>query len=643
VTARPDAQAWCEALADALVPMNTSAGLPVRLSCDDDAVGIAGARIGVPRADATQELVRCLRDARLFDADNGVGPLARASGGEPPVVLLGLTVLVLAASRMATDELGSMAAYYRRLAELLDIPLRPKWPQVRGVPELVDRFSDLAGWMERTQQGRRGLLDLPVEVHPSVVGIPIHQAMLRAGDRTTLGAFFDRSSRLIDAGWDPVHQLSNWSGRHQLSQPLQALLGRADMYPALTGAIRAARSSWDGSTIDSGGRRLLPGQLALSLPPLPFTLSVTVPALAAPVSATASDGSTISLDARSPALVPLDWLDTAGSGPVIVDAGIERIRVLPGATMLFEITPLGVQSVVAAADDPLWVLTCESRLIATCDEHQRCAAPLPGGWALLCDIEPGLLTADLRAIRDDDRPLSGVSAVGGLRLGPEVWLLDHPPTIEADVPEPAPVSIDGSAHGDIEPEATLTLAGIAHSEGMHRVEVGEQELKVELTSRGPRTGIGSLAFDANARRVHAGPSLTNAIAGPSISGPLVSPAVGIPAWPLVVRYHCTVDVIYADGEVRKLGPPSAAAWLDHVGLPQDGPWEIPGADNVVWLCVDAPGRKSVVARQAVDVPIDDDVLDVVEWYVDAGRPIDRTGGGAEERWQRLLRALEDAA
>lgn len=635
------AQAWCEALAATLLPPGVSVGRPVRLDCDDEGVAAAGGILGIPRAQATKALVACLRSEELVHRERGVSPLARARAGDPPRYLLGLAVLVLAASRMAPDEQGSMAAYYSRLAELLDIPLQANWPQVRGVPELVARFADLAAWMERHEHGQRGLLDLPGDVHPSVVGVPIHQSLLRAGDRRVLGSFFERTSRLIDAGWDPVHQLASWGGRHQLSAPLLALLGRRDLHPALTAALRAARRVWDGSTVDASGRRVLPAKLTLHMPPGPLTLAATVPALHTPVDAAGVDGTVLALGLQTPAAVPLGWLAHAATGPLIVDAGVERVRLLPGPTILFEITPLGVQSVATAAEDPVWVLTCDPSLIDACEHTRRLTAPLPAGWALLCDVEPELLADELRASRDEERPLAGVRAIGGLRLAEEVWLLDHPPTIMADLPEQALVTIDGDAYGDIASGRILTLDRIAQRPGVHHVEVGEQEFLVELAERGPRTGIGSLAFDCDPRRLAAGPSPADRIAATRITGPLVSPPPARdPAPGVIVRYRCTVDVIDTDGTVRNLGPPPPAAWLDHVGLPQDGPWEIPDADRVVWLCVDAPGRKFIVARQGLDVPVNDDVLAVVDWYADARQVIDRSDGRGQERWSRLVRALE---
>jgi hypothetical protein len=636
-----DVRDWTLALANTLLPVDVNASRPVRLDCDDEAVAVAGATLGVPRSRAVAELVATLRVQRLVGDEPGVMALARDGSGQPPLYLLGLAVLVLAASRMARDEHGSMAAYYRRVGEVLDVPLQTDWPQIRGVPELVGRFADLARWMEGHEVGRRGLLDLPADVHPRVVGVPINQSLLRAGDRRALGAFFERTSRLIDAGWDPVHQLSRWGGRHQLSAPLQALLERSDLHPALAGALRAACRVWDGSTIDAAGQRILPAALGLHVPPGHFTVSATVPTLETAARLTGPDGSAIILDATTPAAVSLDWLRYAETGPMFVDAGAERVRLLPGPTILFEISPLGMRSVAAAADDSLWVLTCDPALIASCGQRRLRDAPLPANWALLCDIEPTALTTELRTNLDEARPLQGVRPVGGLRVGDGVWLVDHPPALLADLPERARVLVNGASHGAIEPDQSLSLDRIAHTPGVHTVEIGEQELVVELVERGGRRGIGSLAFDGDPRRIVAGPRSAQTISGAKITGPLITPpAEDLQPAAIIVRYRCTVEVIDADGAVRNLGPPGPAAWLDHVGLSQDAPWEIPDAEGVAWVCVDAPGRKFVVANQPVDVPATDDVLDVVEWYADAQRIVDRSGGGAQERWQRLLAALE---
>jgi hypothetical protein len=636
----PGLDAWNDALADVLLPAGVSLGGPVRLACDDGAVAAAGRRLGVD-SDPAGDLTASLRDAGLLDDAHGLRAAARVAGGDPPQVLAGLAVLVLAASRMASDEQATMQAYYARLCDLLGVAPAPDWPQVRGVPELVKRFADLAAWLAGPEQGRRGLLDLPPDVHPGVVGVPINQALLRAGDRAVLGAFFERVGRLLDAGWDPVHQLRAWARRHQLTVPVQRLLDRPDLHDVLASALRAAHAAWDGSTVGADGRLLLAGQLTLHLASGRLMLSVVVPALAAPTHAAGPGGTPLLLDAQAPAAVELGWLALAADGPVVAAAEGRRVRLLPGPVILFEVTDLGIRAVAAAAEDPVWALTCDEALIAAATpEQQMTAGALPSGWVLLCDVEPNQLPDELRVRRpSDQRPRGGIGAVGGLRLAPEVWLVDHPPLITSELSEPAPVAIDEHAHGDAEPGNTITLETIAHKPGVHHVDIGGDRLCVELVDHGPRQGLGELAVDADPRRVFAGPKPT-AVATIRVRGALVEPPAPVGELPLIVRYRNMVDIIDVDGAKRSLGPPPPAAWLDHVGLPADGPWEIPDPSRAAWVCVDAPGRRFVVARAAIDVPLTDDVADVVDWYGPDVRIIDRSGGGAADRWRRLGAALE---
>ncbi len=634
---------WTTALADTLLPPGVSAGRPVRLDCDDAAIAQAGRSLGVARVDAVNTLVDCLKREGAVDARSGVGPLA-VGGGDPPECLPGLCVLVLAASRMQGSERNTMAAYYVRLAGILGIPVRDAHPGVTGVRELVAHFDTLADWMEHHEAGERGLLDLPADVHPSIVGVPINQSLIRAGDRLALGSFFERASRLIDAGWDPVHQLARWGGRHQLSATLQALLEQPELHQPLAAALRATRTRWDGSTVDAAGHRVLAGQLTLHLPPGPFTIGLTVPALDHAVRATGPVGQTVDLDTATPAAVPLEWLAHAAEGPVVAGSGDGRIRVFAGPTLLFEVTDLGIQSVAAAVDDPVWVLTCDLRLISRCPSDSRYPVALPGDWCLLCDVEPDLIDDDLRVDTPDDeeRPLAGIAVVGGLRLADGVWLLGHPPQITADVPEPAPVTIDGQAHGDIETGRPLTLEHIADQPGMHRIEIGEQDIVVELAERGARDDVGGIGFDLDPRRVHAGAHALAADQQPALSGPLSRPTPAPGPLPMIVRYRATVDIIEVDGTVRRQAPPAPAAWVEQAELPLDGPWEIADPERVVWVCVNAPTAKFVVSHRPADVPVNDDVLDVVDWFSNAHRVIDRSGGGAVERWQRLLDALAEA-
>jgi hypothetical protein len=203
----------------------------------------------------------------------------------------------------------------------------------------------------------------------------------------------------------------------------------------------------------------------------------------------------------------------------------------------------------------------------------------------------------------------------------------------------------GTDRGYAEPGRPVDLTEIAHTPGVHTIFLADRDFTVELVERGPRSGIGSLSVDTHPLRVHHGPRRDVAADAPTVTGARVRPAREPWEPPLIVRYRAQVDVIDADGTVRTLAPPTATApWLGHVGLSPGGAWEIPDPSEAVWICVDAAAGRFVVCRRPDDVPLTDDVLDVADLY-ETATVIDRTAGGAPDRWRRLTAAVqaEDAA
>jgi hypothetical protein len=636
-------EAWNQALADALLPVDVNIGAPVRLACDDDGVEYAARQLGIARGEGLRDLVVGLKQQGLVSQRRGVAALAVGDSADdrPPPYLTGLALLVLAASRMASGEHQSMAAYYDRLAEVLGINVRDSWPQVAGVPELVARFADLAAWMNRPIAGRRGELDLPADVHPEIVGVPINQTLLRAGDRAALGGFFHRAGKLIDAGWDPAHQLARWGGRHRLSVPLAQILDRPELRAALSAALRAAYQAWDGSIIDELGRRNLPAQITLHPSPGRVVLGICVPALETSIDATDAFGRTVSLHPSRVEEAPLDWLtDARDKTTRLTCEDGTLVGVFRGPTIAFEVAGVNIRAIdrIPAGSDALWALTCDETVIARCPPESRFGAVLPPGWVLLCNVDASLLGSF--AQDDPDRELGGVVLSGGLRFSSGTWMIDHPPSVRADLPEPAPVSIDGLSHGDLEPYDSLSLGSIAALAGTHDITIGDEAIVIEIASCGPREGIASLAISAAVPQLHSGVQPITELPGARICG-ATSEGLSQPfVPPLLVRYRATVEVIDADGTTRTLAPPSPAAWLAHVGLGAPSAWEIPNPEQVVWLCVNADRGKLVVAHAAIDVPLTEAVLDTVEWYHDYRRLIDRTDGRADQRWARLVNALE---
>jgi hypothetical protein len=318
------------------------------------------------------------------------------------------------------------------------------------------------------------------------------------------------------------------------------------------------------------------------------------------------------------------------------------VRVLPGRTILFEVigSASGLQGVETALGSPLWILSCDPGLVDRCSQHRRVTAGLPTGWTLLCDVDPSLLGEFELGDLSEEVDGFGVEVEGGLRLGRETWLSGHSPSVRSALPEAAPVSIDDHSYGDLEPGQELRLDDVLTGLGPHVVCVADQEVSVELVDRGPRNGIGALNWVATTAHQYSGAQSREDGGGPSVCGALVTPLPAPAAPPIVVRYRCPVHVITLDGEVRTFAPPAQPAWHRHVGLPEDGAWEVPGGDRIAWLCVEHRSGPFVVCKSSARIKTSDEVLDLVEDFAEVGRVVDHSGGGAEERWKELLGELE---
>jgi hypothetical protein len=645
---------WNQALADTLLPVGASAGHGVLLACDDQAIQSASRRLDIPAEQAAQTFITTLRAAHQITTNRGlqhaaaqIRPHTRvgADAGTPPY-LAALCATVLAASRMNRDEKHSTRAYYARLCALLGVEPLDGWPAVAGFRLLVDDgFPALERWLRVSEDGRRGVLLLAENPQPSLIGKPIYQTVLRGRDRDLLTAFFAAHEPQLRAGYDPVLLVRRWGGRERLTLPAQELLDEPELRDALTAAISGAFSAWDGSLLDEGGRRVWPGRLSMIAQPDRVALLLSVPALDRDSQARAPDGSEIALRGHphvSP--LPVVLLAEAAGGPVRLRlSGAESVNAIPGPTVLFEIAAGGLEQVQAIGEQPVWVLTCEPDIMRTIDAAaRRFPAPLPAGWVLLADVDPAELPDRLRLTAPDE-PVRGAQLTGGLALSAGAWLLDHPPHVICDLPEPAPVRIDGHDHGYLEPGEQLRLSELAGRAGPHGVEIGDLfELDFELRATGTRAGIGTLAHhptDPVLLRAGAIDAAKHAVSGeqPSVRGALIRSDDSRP-WqpPLMTQVNATVHVIYRDGTVEPWAPAEAPAWLRQVGLRHaTNRWEIPRGHDAVWLCIVSDPHKRVQAVAAVDVPATDAVLDLVDWFSDAP-VIDSADSGAEQRWAPLV-------
>ena len=650
--------AWNEALLELLLPAQQRPGAPVLLACDDEALRVCATRIGLGDGVPEACLVADLRAAHRITRERGMsGAIAAASEWRPgprprptPPFLAALCAAVVAASRMDRDERAPTHAYYVRLGDLLQIELLDEWPRVASFDAFVGLFDDLADWLAGDLQGARGCLALPGRSHHWVIDRPISQTPLRGRDRQLLGAFFHRYERSLRAGFDPLRLLRSWGGIERLTAPARRALHDAGIAAQVTSALRAAFAAWDGTLVDTDGRRLLPVRLRLGANLRAVTLNLSCPTLDTPAAATGPDGPlTVAPDGQE-LVLPSHWLTLAASGPINLDldAGA-RVRALPGPTMLFEVAENGMYRVPAAQAEPVWLLTCDDQLAdgwATTRVH---GAPLPPGWRLIVDVAPDELPDELR-VPDVDEPqqFDTAALLGGLALGDGAFLLGHPPAVMHDLDEAVSLEIDGRYAGELYPGALRHLDDVAAEPGSHIVWVGDTaELVFELATRGRREAIGSLrhhlagpaglAAGATDRRP-AGIPEAPVVCGAAIEGDGNHP---LPA-PVMVRHNATVEVIYADGTVDAVAPPIASGWQSAVGINPGARWAISASERAVFLCVLSPSHRRVVALRAAEIPDTDAALALADEFTGC-EVIDRTPDGTGARaWARLVAMAAEA-
>jgi hypothetical protein len=650
------------ALLNGLLPQLDTPGRPVLLGCDDSALHSV---LGGPNPSST--LVITMSSALPVTTSTGFRPAVVAAAAfdrlprprqEPPPHLAALCVCVLASSRMDYTEEHHTSAYYTHLLGILSIAPQPEWPYIAGFDDLAESgFQRLAEWLADDQAGSRGRLLLPRDPSPRYVGVPVSQTLLRGRDRRMLSEFFWRYRRALDAGWNPARLARIWGGRHQLTAPAQRHLEDRRITRQLTAALQSAYRSWDGTRADpDSGQTVLPAQVRLAVNPTRAALHFTVPAFVSPAEIVAPNHAVLEVAAYPvETIIPLDWLAAANAGPLRVSvAGTDGLlEVLDSPTMLFELTEAGLELVPQATDRPVWALTCDPQLtrlpLPPARFHRQ---QLPNGWKLLVDLVDDELPDDLRSPGPEPHTSDEEEGelVGGLPLGRGVWLLDHPPSVRNNLPEPASLTVDDRQAGDLNPGEIRALDWIAHDAGVHAVNLGDVfDAELELSDHGPREGVAELRWDlGHPSLLRHGPRLDGhplGGQGPMIAGAVVTGAPDI-RWnpPVLLRGGGTVHAIRADGRVSAHWPAPAPAWQRHAGLADDSnsEWSVEDDGSIVWLCVEHPTRARVISVRDRPIVCSDDALDTV-WEFAHATVIDLTAEGAGRRWAELVEhAGEDA-
>lgn len=263
---------WNTAIAD-VVFSTENAGMPVYLDLEDDLLAEVAKAAGDAPEDAADALAASVRATidpaaparRLLHAHSvRVGNWRRSRALTPPPHLALLALMSLAAEQMANGEGMSSTNYYGRLAPLLGLGARPAdlAQAYRRVAE--SWWGALNHWLERND-GRRGLPTAYSlsEQQQRYVGLPISQALVRAGDRDALVRFFQRVG--FPAGADvPPHALlpllDAWISQtpSPATRSLQRIWSRRTARDRVAEVAAVALASWDGavSKADPGDTRV---------------------------------------------------------------------------------------------------------------------------------------------------------------------------------------------------------------------------------------------------------------------------------------------------------------------------------------------------------------------------------------------------
>lgn len=410
-----------------------------------------------------------------------------------------LTLSVLAAYQMHSDEESGPNAYYPRLASLLGCELVAGHPRGFDPVDFENLWDLLSSWLERNYDQALALPGPDAGLR-RYIAYPLRHVPLRQVDIEKLPQFFDW------AGLEPgskaeaaflAEAFERWaSGRGILSRAGHSALAD-ERRPAVEVQLALELGAWDGSWTDRAGCRTAAVHVLLDFrrgQPELFFLPRRPPSFPAIF----DDGSHV-FGAGEPGWydpVPMvtddgpvlesgfHWVCASPQGQVSLhrpQSSAIALRPAPDFTGFLSQRnlPLGVESAVL----------CTTAMEATTAEYlstvtgARCRAidhpAIPEGWRLFPGIVP----------RRSGPPPYGFDALtiestttvilrGGLRVGRRAaWLSGAPPTILVGGAEGLTTTVDGRpaivANGVLNAPAPLTV-------GTHVVEAGRARKRLEI-------------------------------------------------------------------------------------------------------------------------------------------------------------------
>ncbi|QGF22606.1 hypothetical protein [Raineyella fluvialis] len=270
--------AWNQAIADVMFP-ELDEPAPVYLDFEDDRMEALASAAGVAPGEVEAELAAAVLG--VLDLTEGPAAVLRTIRSRtrnwygqgdwqnPPPMLAFLSVLCMAAEKMAGSDEYAANNFYGRLTSLLGLPAKStKLEQgYRGDGSYL--WNMLKAWLLHCD-GRRGLPTVEAST-PRFVGYPITQAMMRAGDRERLIDFFESAGLPPGSNIPPQHLeglFDSWIGQNP--SPASKNLQRLWQNPGsgrqrVLDAAAAALGTWNGQTARATDEHGAGGRLRLSL------------------------------------------------------------------------------------------------------------------------------------------------------------------------------------------------------------------------------------------------------------------------------------------------------------------------------------------------------------------------------------------
>jgi hypothetical protein len=495
---------WNQAIAEKVFCAD-AAGLPVYLDLEEGLLERLAREVG-SEADPRRELTAAARATLELEGartsvfrrhENLVRVWCRGSPRETPPTLALLALLSLAAEEMRSGEGMSAGNYYGRLCELLEVSdesLKDKIERDyrKSAEELWGSLNDwLLAW-----EGERGLPTAEALGHRHI-GLPISQALVRAGDRRRLREFFTAAGLPPGGTVTPAemqHLLSTWIDHEPspMSNALRTLWRRYEEARDRVATLACLElSAWSGAeTAPAGAVGHVPLRLLALLRRVPsvrleLSLAVQLPATERPAEVTFTRPSTGPASSAGAAEVAFEalgegWLqlgdpelfdaDSLVAGTIQLEA---RAPALVAERKPRRIVPLrhdeSVQLFVEAdrvhlGEDTL-LLCREAVANRVANLLEAIARPgfrrQPGavaglpGWVLFTDVQILVAPEPLLAEREHDLSVllpataSQVLVAGGLQMPGRArkWSSLLPPEVRVVLPpgEPAQIAVTAEA------------------------------------------------------------------------------------------------------------------------------------------------------------------------------------------------------